>query len=176
MERKRKYKERETQVHFIKTSILPLQECQVPIGDLISSFLCAHTDTQTHNAKCKMQNAKLQNEKKKRQFRSPGFEPGHSRHSSICQYCVLWTLDSGLWTLVMTIITWYSNLKARNPNHWTTTDVFVHDTCIPKSEFDFSWNDRMMMTKQVDIWYIHVPPKYIWLVSLQRGVPLEHAQ
>lgn len=76
----------------------------------------------------------------------------------------------------MTIITWYSNLKARNPNHWTTTDVFVHDTCIPKSEFDFSWNDRMMMTKLVDIWYIHVPPKYIWLVSLQRGVPLEHAQ
>lgn len=32
------------------------------------------------------------------------------------------------------------------------------------------------MTKLVDIWYIHVPPKYIWLVSLQRGVPLEHAQ
>lgn len=56
----------------------------------------------------------------------------------------------------MTIITWYSNLKARNPNHWTTTDVFVHDTCIPKSEFDFSWNDRIMMTKPLGIWYIHV--------------------
>lgn len=66
----------------------------------------------------------------------------------------------------MTIITWYSNLKARNPNHWTTTDVFVHYTCIPKSEFDFSWNDRMMMTKLVDIWYIHVPPKVLFNIII----------
>lgn len=157
MERKRKYKESETQLHFIRTSILPLQECQVPIGDLISSFLCAHTDTQTHNAKCKMPNCKMR--KRRGKFGRRGSNPGI--HGTRVYVNIVY---SGLWTLVMTIITWYSNLKARNPNHWTTTDVFVHDTCIPKSEFDFSWNDRMMMTKRLSSWYI----RYICIACVKR--------